>query len=154
FASHKTIVCSYSRNGNDYLALLDSETKALSDIALPFTAISQVRVAAKRVMFIGASAQEASAIVTLDLSTNGFQVLRRSREAAIASGYLSEARSIEFPTNAGLTAHGYFYTPKNRDYTAPTGEKPPLVVISHGGPTSSSSSSLKYSIQYWTSRGI
>ncbi|MGN6718805.1 MAG: alpha/beta hydrolase family protein, partial [Candidatus Binatia bacterium] len=40
------------------------------------------------------------------------------------------------------------------DYTAPRNEKPPLVVISHGGPTSSSSTSLKYSIQYWTSRGI
>ena len=41
-----------------------------------------------------------------------------------------------------------------RDYTAPANENPPLLVMSHGGPTSSSSGSLKYSIQYWTSRGI
>ena len=33
-------------------------------------------------------------------------------------------------------------------------DKPPLIVMSHGGPTSSSSMALKYSIQFWTSRGI
>ncbi len=63
-------------------------------------------------------------------------------------------RAIEFPTADSLTAHGYFYPPRNHDYALPANEKPPLLVISHGGPTSSSSASLKYSIQYWTSRGI
>jgi len=53
-----------------------------------------------------------------------------------------------------LSTYGYFYRPRNSDYTAPANEKPPLIVITHGGPTSSSSASLKYSIQYWTSRGI
>jgi dipeptidyl aminopeptidase/acylaminoacyl peptidase len=67
---------------------------------------------------------------------------------------VSNARAIEFPTERGLTAHGYFYPPKNPDSAAPVNEKPPLLVMSHGGPTSSSSGSLKYSIQYWTSRGI
>ena len=154
FASEKQIVCSYSKNGNDYLATLDTETKTLSDIELPYSAISQLRVAADRVVFIGASATETSAVVALDLSTKKFEVLRRSRETTVDAGYLSEARAIEFPTEQGLTAHGYFYPPQNRDYAAPTNEKPPLLVLSHGGPTSSSSASLKYPIQYWTSRGI
>ena len=81
-------------------------------------------------------------------------MLRRSRETVVDAGYLTKLRAIEFPTEDGLTAHGYFYPPQNRDYAAPVNEKPPLVVMSHGGPTSSSSASLKYSIQYWTSRGI
>jgi len=80
--------------------------------------------------------------------------LRRSRETIVSREYLAEPRAIEFPTEHGLTAHGYFYPPRNRDYAASATEKPPLLVMSHGGPTSSSSSSLKYSIQYWTSRGI
>jgi len=154
FASEKQIVCSYSKNGNDYLATLDTATKTLRDIELPYSAISQVHVPGNRVVFIGASATDTSAIVTLDLTTKDFEVLRRSRETTADAGYLSEARAIEFPTEQGLTAHGYFYAPTNRDYAAPANEKSPLLVIGHGGPTSSSSGSLKYSIQYWTSRGI
>ena len=154
FASEKQIVCSYTKNGNDYLATLDTETKTLRDIELPYSAISQVRATADRVLFIGASATETSAVVALDLETRKLGVLRRSRETAIDAGYVSNARAIEFPTERGLTAHGYFYPPKNPDSAAPVNEKPPLLVMSHGGPTSSSSGSLKYSIQYWTSRGI
>jgi dipeptidyl aminopeptidase/acylaminoacyl peptidase len=154
FASDKQIVCSYSKNGNDYLATLDTVTKALRDVELPYSAISQLRITGNRVVFIGASATETSAVIALDLSTNKFEILRRSRETTVNAGYLSEARATEFPTERGLTAHGYFYAPKNCDYAAPANEKPPLLVLSHGGPTSSSSASLKYSIQYWTSRGI
>ena len=154
FASDKQIVCSYSKNGNDYLATLDTAAKTLRDIELPFSAISQLRIKENCVVFIGASSTETSAVVALDLSTKQFEVLRRSRETAVDAGYLSEARAIEFSTEQGLTAHGYFYAPKNRDYAAPANEKPPLLVMSHGGPTSSSSASLKYSIQYWTSRGV
>jgi dipeptidyl aminopeptidase/acylaminoacyl peptidase len=154
FASEKQIICSYSRNGTDYLATLDTATRVLCEISGPFTAISQLRIAANGLVFIGASGTETSAVVTLDISTQRFEVLRRSRETAVDAGYLSEARAIEFPTEQALTAHGYFYPPKNRDYAAPANENPPLLVMSHGGPTSSSSGSLKYSIQYWTSRGI
>jgi dipeptidyl aminopeptidase/acylaminoacyl peptidase len=113
-----------------------------------------VCVADDHVVFIGASSTEPTSIVSLDLATKKLKVLRRSRETAVDAGYLSEPRVIEFSTEGGLTAHGYFYPPRNRDYAEPANEKPPLVVMSHGGPTSASSASLKYSIQYWTSRGI
>jgi dipeptidyl aminopeptidase/acylaminoacyl peptidase len=154
FASERRIVCSYSKKGRDHLATLDTLTRALDDIELSFTAISHVCVADDHVVFIGASSTEPTSIVSLDLATKKLKVLRRSRETAVDAGYLSEPRAIEFSTEGGLTAHGYFYPPRNRDYAEPANEKPPLVVMSHGGPTSASSASLKYSIQYWTSRGI
>jgi len=154
FVSERRVICSYTKNGIDCLATLDTKEKTLGGIELPYSAISQVRVAKNRVVFIGASATEPSAVVALELSSRQIEVLRRSRDSAIDAGYLSAARPIEFPTAQGLTAHGYFYAPKNCDYTAPPEEKPPLLVMSHGGPTSSSSASLKYSVQYWTSRGI
>ena len=154
FASERRIVCSYTKNGRDYLATLDTVTKTLNGIELPFTAISQVHAAGDRVAFIGASSTEPTSIASLNLATRELEVLRRSRETVVDAGYLTKLRAIEFPTEDGLTAHGYFYPPQNRDYAAPVNEKPPLVVMSHGGPTSSSSASLRYSIQYWTSRGI
>jgi dipeptidyl aminopeptidase/acylaminoacyl peptidase len=154
FASEQRIVSTYAKNGRDYLATLHTETITLKTIELPFTTISQVRAAGNRTIFIGASPNQTTSIVSLDLTTKNLNVLRRSRETSVDAAYLAEPRAIDFATERGLTAHGYFYPPRNRDYTAPAQEKPPLLVVSHGGPTSSTSSSLKYSIQYWTSRGI
>jgi dipeptidyl aminopeptidase/acylaminoacyl peptidase len=154
FVSEKQIVCTYTKDGSDYLATLDTATGALGTIEVPFTTISQVQTAGDRVLFIGASSTDTTSIVSLELTTKRFEVLQRSREATVDAGYISAPRAIEFPTEGGLIAHGNFYPPQNQDYTAPENEKPPLLVMSHGGPTSSSSASLKYSIQYWTSRGI
>jgi dipeptidyl aminopeptidase/acylaminoacyl peptidase len=154
FASERRLICSYSKDGRDHLAALNTATGELREIELRFTTISQVRTANDRAVFIGASATETSSIVSLDLANGNLEVIRRSRESAVDDGYLALPRVIEFPTERGLTAHGYFYAPRNRDYFVPADEKPPLIVMSHGGPTSSSSASLKYSIQYWTSRGI
>lgn len=41
----------------------------------------------------------------------------------------------------------------SQDYAYPEGEKPPLLVKIHGGPTSQASTALQLSIQYWTSQG-
>jgi dipeptidyl aminopeptidase/acylaminoacyl peptidase len=154
FTSDREIICTYADKGRDYLAQLDLESKKLATIEIAHTTIVQVRAMGSRVIFIGASAAETSSIVSLDPRSRSCELLRRSRETAIDRDSISEAQAVEFPTEHGLTAHGYFYAPRNRDYKAPRDEKPPLIVISHGGPTSCSSSSLKYSIQYWTSRGI
>jgi dipeptidyl aminopeptidase/acylaminoacyl peptidase len=63
-------------------------------------------------------------------------------------------QTIEFPTTGGRSAYGYYYAPKNPDHDAPADEKPPLIVMSHGGPTGSTAIALNYRIQYWTSRGL
>jgi len=68
--------------------------------------------------------------------------------------FLSVFFAIASPTENGLTAHGFFYPPRNRDYTAPAGERPPLLVVSHGGPTSATSDTFSLKLQYWTSRGF
>ena len=87
-------------------------------------------------------------------------MLRRSSDVAVDAGYLSTPQSIEFPTEGGLTAHGIYYPPTNRDFAAPAGElppvgeRPPLLVLSHGGPTGATSTSLSLGMQYWTSRGF
>jgi dipeptidyl aminopeptidase/acylaminoacyl peptidase len=72
----------------------------------------------------------------------------------IDAGYLSEPQAIEFPTENGLTAHAFYYPPTNKDFRAAEGEKPPLLVMSHGGPTGATTTTLDLEIQYWTSRGI
>ena len=69
--------------------------------------------------------------------------------------YLSAPRAIEFPTEGGLTAHAFFYPPANKDFTGPPDDaRPPLIVMSHGGPTSAASAEFDLGIRYWTSRGF
>jgi dipeptidyl aminopeptidase/acylaminoacyl peptidase len=67
---------------------------------------------------------------------------------------LSLPDSISFPTSGGRIAHAFFYPPKNDDVTVQPGSLPPVIVISHGGPTSMASNTLKLATQYWTSRGF
>jgi dipeptidyl aminopeptidase/acylaminoacyl peptidase len=148
------IICSYTQHGLWHLATLDIATHELEVIRTPYTSIGFVQAVPGRVVFLGASPAEPTSVVQLDLASGELEVLRRSSEVAIDSGYLSEPASIQFPTEHGLKAYGFFYPPQNSDYVAPSGEKPPLMVISHGGPTAATSGTLNLMIQYWTSRGI
>ncbi len=154
FESETWMVCSYRKDGKSYLARLHTPTGALHPIELPYSALSQVRTNGHRVILIGASPTEPVSAISLDLRTGDLEVIRRSRGSISDAGYFSIPRAIEFPSENGCTAHGYFYPPANRDYVALPEEKPPLLVMTHGGPTSATSSSLRYAIQYWTSRGI
>jgi dipeptidyl aminopeptidase/acylaminoacyl peptidase len=94
------------------------------------------------------------AIVSVDLATRQLDVLKRSSSVDVDEHYLSIAQPVEYPTENGLTAYAFFYPPANRDYEAELTERPPLIVISHGGPTSATTTTLKLNIQYWTSRGF
>jgi dipeptidyl aminopeptidase/acylaminoacyl peptidase len=92
--------------------------------------------------------------VRIDLATRQIETLRRASDLAVDPGYVSVAQAIEFPTDGGLTAHAFFYPPRNADYRAPAGARPPLLVISHGGPTAAATTEFDIEKQYWTSRGI
>ncbi|MBM4423268.1 MAG: S9 family peptidase [Chloroflexi bacterium] len=154
FESAERIVCSYIRNGESHLATLNTRTRELKEIATPYTEFYSLRVGPGFAAFVGSSATEPSAIVQLDLESGSAQVLKRSSAVSVDPDYVSLPQAIEFPTENGLTAHAFFYPPRNRDFAAPPGEKPPLLVISHGGPTAATSPSLDLEAQYWTSRGI
>jgi len=156
FVSPGRIVCSYTERGSSHLAILDTESGELGPLETPYSTIAYVRAdePTGNVFFLGSSPTEAACIVRLDPSNGLDEVLRRSGDLEIDPGYLSVPGPVEFPTENGQTAHAFFYPPNNWDYTAPDGELPPLLVMSHGGPTSASTTALDPGIQYWTSRGI
>jgi dipeptidyl aminopeptidase/acylaminoacyl peptidase len=156
FVSPGRVVCSYTEHGSSRLAILDTETGELDPLETPYSSIASVCAdeAAGRIVFRGSSPTEPACIVRLDPSTGEHEVLRRSGDLEIDSGYLSVPEPVEFPTEKDRTAYAFFYPPKNQDYAAPDGELPPLLVMSHGGPTAATTTALDPEIQYWTSRGI
>lgn len=149
------LVATWSRSGLDSLGTVAGGRATPLD--LPFTAISSLQPAGpSTVAAIAASPTSAPAVVTIDVDTGAWETVRSSREGAapIPAGALSEPRPLTFPSAGGRTAHALYYPPRLEGYEGPAGERPPLLVRSHGGPTSSAVPALNLELQYWTSRGI
>ncbi len=154
FESAERIVCSYVQKGIWRVGTIDIQTRKLERVESSYTDISYVRAAPGHAVMRAGSPTEPLSLVRLDVKRHEFEVLRRSNNIEIGIGYLSQPETVEFPTEDGLTAYGFFYRPTNANYRAPVNELPPLLVLSHGGPTAASTTSKSLTIQYWTSRGI
>ena len=93
-------------------------------------------------------------LVRIDLASGAWTAIRRTSELQLDPAVVSVGEPVEFPTTGGRTAHGILYRPANPAFRAPDGELPPLVVTSHGGPTSEAFTGLSLSVQLLTSRGL
>ena len=125
------------------------------EVDQPFTELERIRVSPHTIVVVAASPTEASMIVALDPDTlTPAGVLRRSSSVSIDPAWTSAAEPITFPSAGGRVAHALFYRPTNPNVVAPDGELPPLVVYSHGGPTSNAENALDLEIQFLTTRGI
>lgn len=154
FDSARRLVCAFNRAGAWQLAVLDTETLRLEKIENPFSDISHVTAGNGVAVFVGASPDLPASIVRLDLTTRQYEILRASTADVPDAGYLSTPQALTYPTTRGDTAHAWYYPPANRDFRAPEHERPPLLVLIHGGPTSAASPALSLRTQYWTSRGF
>lgn len=154
YLSKDTIVCGYTHDGDWHLGTLNMQTGQLERIESPYTYIREVRTDGKRVLIVASTPVESEKLLELDPNTGQFKALRSSSRLEIEQGYLSQPKAIQFPTTGGKQAHALYYPPTNQDYRGPAGTKPPLIVFSHGGPTSQSPNLLKLRLQYWTSRGF
>jgi dipeptidyl aminopeptidase/acylaminoacyl peptidase len=152
-AADGTIVAMVRREGADELWRFPVGG-AGARLDVPETSIGQVQVLGNRVVYVGQTALTSSVLVMLDLATGVRRVLRTAHELPVDPAYLSAPEAITFPTTDGDVAHAWFFPPTNPDYAGPSGEKPPLVLFNHGGPTSLSPATLDLGKQFFTSRGF
>ena len=154
FASARQLVCSVIRRAVSQLAVLDTHTLQLRWLDLPFSSIGSVAAADGRVMLSAASPLQPVSVLRLQLDTGQWETLRRGSTLEAVPEDTSVPEAVEYPTAGGLTAHAFFYPPCNASFEGPAGEKPPLLVMGHGGPTSMAGNAYRAAVQYWTSRGI
>ena len=154
FASEERIICTYTQSGDWHIADIDTTSGTLTFVPTPYTDIGTLHVMERHVAFTAGSPTMPVSLMRHDLTDSSTARIRSSSAATLDDGYVSRAQAIEFPTENRLTAHAFYYPPTNGDYAAPEGEKPPMIVISHGGPTSAADSSLDLRKQFWTSRGF
>lgn len=154
FSAADELVCIYTEPSGAKLGRLDLSTGDLKPIELLYTGLHSLQVSGRRAAMFAGSATHADRVLLVDLETLAQEVVRVSNPAHIEPRYFSIARPVVFDTENGLTAHATYYPPRNDDYVAPPGEKPPLVVHCHGGPTAAAGQTYPFEYQYWTSRGI
>ncbi len=137
------------------LSILDPATRSLVEVPSPVAIWGPyLRVNGTRVADVGGGPTTPVSVVVLDTTTGHLETVRRSLDVVPDAGYLPEPRAESFPGVGGRPVHALVYPPKNGDYEAPSGERPPFVAFVHGGPTTSESALLDLTVAYFTSRGI
>jgi len=147
-----TVIAFASGPGGSRFLAIDSSGPRQMEVAAK--GVAYLRVREGIATYVAGSPTQPSAIVRLDLSTGMEERLRESSTLEVDLAYLSVPELMEFPTSDGRLAYGWYYAPTNPDVRAPAAELPPLVVMSHGGPTSQARSSLSLARQAFTSRGF
>jgi dipeptidyl aminopeptidase/acylaminoacyl peptidase len=127
----------------------------LDDVGLPYTSFGYpcVRAGGQRLIFVAASPEQEPAVVRWS-ETEGATELRRASDEPLDRALVSIPRAIEFESAGGRTAHAFYYPPVNPGFEGPDGERPPLLVQIHGGPTAYAAPELDPATLFWTTRGV
>ncbi len=152
FLEDGRIATVYTVKGTDFLGIIDPKTKKLETLDLPFTSYNSFKVVGNLLYFTAASPRDTQILARYDTEHKKLQCIRKSKELKLDADYISLPETIEFPTENGKRAYGFFYPPKNKNYRGT--DTPPLIVKSHGGPSAKTNPVLNLEIQFWTSRGF
>ena len=147
--------------GVDRLAVLSADGHMVTPVASPLTSISSLRAFGNGAALIGSSFRHEPVVVAVDVPDEAdvtlaatIGIVRPSRDLGVEQSWFAHPESIEFDTSGGRRAHALFYPPTNPTIDHPGDERPPLIVLSHGGPTAAARPQLALGVQFWTSRGF
>ena len=154
FTADEEITAACIEQGISRLVRIDLASGTSQRVATPFTDLPELRAGPGFVLALTSSPTQAEQVVRIDVTSAEHTVLARSAAELPDARYLSAPESLTYPSANGRVAHAFYFAPRNDDYTGPSNELPPLIVTSHGGPTSMATSSLRLTFQYWTSRGF
>ena len=157
FLPDDRIVCLFLDMGKSRIGVLNPQLGEFKEISTPFTAFESPTMqsdALGQVWFLAGTHRTEPDLAVLNPDTGECHVVHTSTEHGIESGFISIPEHVAFPSEGNRTSYTYFYPPTNASYEAPADEKPPLIVLSHGGPTSAARSHFQSEIQFWTSRGF
>lgn len=149
-----TLVVSHARRNHWRLATVDVVTGRLIEIDTPISPGPTLQLCGRRAVCIGHSSGRPDAVFAIDVDTGATEQLSRFASTPVDPTVVSAPESVVFETADGERAFAWFYAPRSAYFEAPTTERPPLMVVSHGGPTAAASTAFSLTLQYWTSRGF
>ncbi len=154
FLADGSIVAVARTDGRDRLMHIRAGD-LVGEVETGFTELDGLRTGAATIVAVAGSPADAPMVMRFDAETLApAGVLRRTSPTVPDPTAIAVPESIAFPAADDRTAHALFYAPTNPGFRGPDGERPPMVVLSHGGPTANASTALSLEIQLLTSRGI
>ena len=142
-------------NGEQHLCHIDLASGHIEPISLPFTHYEGALLGdSEHLYFCAASPTIEAAMYQLDLQSRQFTALTPASDFVLNEENISLAKSIRFESSGQRECHAFYYAPVNSQFEAPEDSLPPLIVMSHGGPTAYANNSLDPAIQFWTNRGF
>ena len=155
FIDSQTLFAIYGQDGKDHLCLIEPDKGHITPLDMPYcTFQSGLHYENNRLFFIAATETEGPAVIAWDLTTNQATTLSHVKSLVLDKDDISIAEAITFTTTDAKQSHAFFYAPANANYQSTEKEKPPLIVMSHGGPTGASTAEFNSGIQFWTNRGF
>lgn len=154
FVDDNTIQTIYRQKGTAYIASIDVNKKTYKTLDLPYSDYESIVCCNDKTWVLAASSTQFPSIIEYDNSKNKAAILRSANNLIIDEDNISIGESLCFPVTDDDNAYAFFYRPKNKKFVGLENEKPPLIVMSHGGPTGESHNGIKMVVQYFTSRGF
>ncbi|MEM9247829.1 MAG: prolyl oligopeptidase family serine peptidase, partial [Pseudomonadota bacterium] len=158
FASERDTIAAATRAGTWSLERIDIETGRATPIETPFTSIRHLHVSQGAAVFEAGSFVSPAALYRMGLATGALTSVREKapQPAPEVAACLAAPEPMTIPSGAQAEAeaHAFFYATSNPEFDAPEGEKPPLVIMIHGGPTAAAGAGLNLTIPFFTLRGF
>jgi dipeptidyl aminopeptidase/acylaminoacyl peptidase len=149
-----SVVAACVRQGQTTLVRIDRGTGAVTTLPCPVSAVGHLAARGQAVALVAGFADRPGGVCLLPTPDGAPDLLRASSALGLEPGFVSVAEPVSFPTTDGDVAHGFFYPPRHPGFLPPEGERPPLLVLAHGGPTGATSPALSLAVQFWTTRGF
>ena len=154
FLDDHTVLVAAVERGSAQLYTFDIAQRRLCPFGAGVTTVGHLSAQAGRVALLAGFADRPAAILEVDLATSETALLRQAFTWSSDPGFVSCPESLSFPTSDQDTAFGFFYPPQNPEARPLPDEKPPLLVMVHGGPTAASAPAFSVGVQFWTTRGF
>jgi dipeptidyl aminopeptidase/acylaminoacyl peptidase len=154
FIDRASVLASVTRDGCDVLSRIEIESGRTKEWPSAFSSIGGIDVQNGWATVIAGSATLPAGLYVWRIEDGAPRCVRESTSLKIPEDAISRADAVEFASVDGRTTHAFVYRPRSRSNRPAPGERYPLLVKSHGGPTAATSSALDPRIQFWTSRGF
>ncbi len=136
------------------LRVLDPAGGAWRPLADDLTQVEQVHADAGVAVALAGGPAEPLGVHRFDLARGGRETLVRASALALEPAARSRPEPVRFRATDGDEVHALWWPPASASHALAEGERPPLLLRCHGGPTAAAQSALDPRTLYWTSRGF